>query len=455
MRKAILFLLATMMMAGCAEQQNFDNVALDAPAQMTRTENFNDLMTQARWGDGNAYLKLADYYINGQNGTKPDFMATISMLSMAEEFGAIGRPGDYISNLPENDNTRMAFEAMKSINNRQGEKGMQLADLMIEKGCADGHALKGYALMEMGDTIEAIRLATLAAEQGSSLGWALQYVIPYAQMSDMPDESIMLPIAEAVPIFYRFMAEEYYKQLAEHPENDVKVARCYLKADENGCLDRRGANWLLSYKERGNELRDDRCQRHACDAKPQICHKCIVQNDVDTGCYQQIDQCGHRIAQTAQHAAEDVVIAAACDSQADDDQVISAPQDDALRRPQKTQKRHGHHRSHDHDDQRGHSGQHYAGADGLGQRLSLPGTEKLRHHNTGTHRNTHEQHEHQVQDRPGAADGGQRVVTDKPADDNAVHSVIELLGDIPKQHRNRKFNDLEDRIALRHINRRK
>ena len=131
---------------------------------------------------------------------------------------------------------------------------MQLADLLIEKGCADGHALKGYALMEMGDTIEAMRLAMLAAEQGSSLGWALQYVIPYAQMSDMPDESIMLPIAEAVPIFYRFMAEEYYKQLAEHPENDVKVARCYLKADENGCLDRRGANWLLSYKERGNEL---------------------------------------------------------------------------------------------------------------------------------------------------------------------------------------------------------
>ena len=70
----------------------------------------------------------------------------------------------------------------------------------------------------------------------------------------MPDESIMLPIAEAVPIFYRFMAEEYYKQLAEHPENDVKVARFYLKADENGCLDKRGANWLLNYKERGNEL---------------------------------------------------------------------------------------------------------------------------------------------------------------------------------------------------------
>ena len=253
MRKAIPFILA-MMMVGCAEQQGFDDVALDAPVHVTKTENFNDLMTQAKWGDGNAYLKLADYYINGKDGTKPDFMATISMLNMAEEYGAIGRPSEYISNLPEDDNTRMAFEAMKSINDRQEEKGMELANRLIEKGCVDGYALRGYALMEMGDTIEAIRLATLAAEQGSSLGRALQFVIPYGQMSDMPDESIVLPIAETVPIFYLFLAEEYYKHLAEHPENDVKVAEFYLKADENGCLDQRGAKWLLNFMGNGNSL---------------------------------------------------------------------------------------------------------------------------------------------------------------------------------------------------------
>ena len=62
MRKAILFILATMMMASCAEHQVFDDVALDAQEHMKKTENFNDLMAQARWGDGNAYLKLADYY---------------------------------------------------------------------------------------------------------------------------------------------------------------------------------------------------------------------------------------------------------------------------------------------------------------------------------------------------------------------------------------------------------
>ena len=147
----------------------------------------------------------------------------------------------------------MIFRVVSNVY-RQEEKGMELADLLIEKGCVDGYALRGYALMETGDTIEAIRLATLAAEQGSSLGRALQFVIPYAQMSDMPDESIVLPIAETVPIFYLFLAEEYYKHLAEHPENDVKVAEFYLKADENGCLDKRGAKWLLNFMGNGNSL---------------------------------------------------------------------------------------------------------------------------------------------------------------------------------------------------------
>ncbi|MBR6180977.1 MAG: hypothetical protein IKQ77_07190 [Prevotella sp.] len=254
MRKAILFILSTMMMASCAKHKIFDNVALDMPAQVTRTDNFNDLMTKARWGDGNAYLKLADFYTYGQNGTKPDFIATITMLTMAEEYGAINRPYDYLSNLPDDDNTRMTFEAIESLNDRQKEKGMELAERLIEKGCVDGYALKGYAFMVMGDTIEAKRLAAQAAEQGSSLGKVLGYVIPYEQKGEMHNESLMLPVAESIPIFYLFLAEEYAKNQGEHPENEAKVARFYLKADENGCLDKRGANWLLHYMEKGNSL---------------------------------------------------------------------------------------------------------------------------------------------------------------------------------------------------------
>lgn len=253
MKRAMLFILTTMMV-GCAEQQVFDTATWDEPVVTTETESLNDLMAQAKWGDGKAYLKLAEYYINGQNGTKPDFMATMSMLSMAEEYGAIRTPGEYMSTLPEDNNTRIVFEAIESIESTQYEKGMELADRLIGNGYVDGYALKGYACMEMGDTIEAKRLAMLAAEQGSSLGRALQYIIPYVHQRDMPDESVITPLAEVVPFFYLFMAEEYLNHQSENSENEEKAVRCYLKADENGCLDRRGANFLLAYMKNGGSL---------------------------------------------------------------------------------------------------------------------------------------------------------------------------------------------------------
>ena len=242
------------MMAGCAEQQVFYDAALDASAQEKEAESLNGLMTRAKWGDGDAYLKMADYYVNGQDGKEPDLMMTMVMLTMAEEYDAISRPEEYMSKLPEENNTRMAFEAMECVDGSQKEKGLELAERLVSKNCPDGYAIQGFACMEAGDTVEAMRLVALAAEQGSTLGMALQYVIPHTRMSDKPDESVMLPIAETVPIFYLFMAEEYYKHLAEHPENEVKIARSYLKADENGFLDKRGAEWLLSYMERGNSL---------------------------------------------------------------------------------------------------------------------------------------------------------------------------------------------------------
>ena len=127
----------------------------------------------------------------------------------------------------------------------------------------------------------------------------------------------------------------------------------------------------------GDKLRDDRCKRYAGDAEPQMSDKHIVQHNVDARCHQQVDQGGHGIAETAQYAAQDVVVAAARDTQADDDQIVPAPADDALRRSQKPQKGHGDERSHDHDDQRSGAGQHNTGADGLGKGFPLARAEEL------------------------------------------------------------------------------
>ena len=247
-------MMATMMLAGCAEQQVFDDIALDAPVQVRETESLDGLMAQAKWGDGNAYLKLADYYVNGQDGMEPDLMMAMSMLTMAEEYDAIRRPEEYIDKLPEDNNTRMAFEAIDYIDDSQNEKGLELAERLVNKNCPDGYAIRGFACMEAGDTIEAMRWATLAAEQGSSLGKALLYAFTYGDLADMPDESTIASLTESTPIFYLMMAKDYIYHLSYSPENEEKAVRAYLKADENGFLDRRGARWLLGYKERGGCL---------------------------------------------------------------------------------------------------------------------------------------------------------------------------------------------------------
>lgn len=256
MKKALLFTLAAMMMVSCADQMVLDTKTWEAPGQVTEASKIDDLMAQARWGDGNAYLKLAECYKDGLYGAKPDFLTTMTMLSMAREYGGISNPRVFMKNLPEDDDIRLTYEGMENIDGTDKEKGLEIAERLISKGCTDGYVLKGFARFVQGDSTEAMNMATQAAEQGSSLGKMLQSVIILGKerMKDMPDESTLAILSETVPLFNLFIAEEYIRTMDEHPENEAKAAKAYLRADENGCLDKQGAQWLLKYRDYGGEL---------------------------------------------------------------------------------------------------------------------------------------------------------------------------------------------------------
>ena len=75
----------------------------------------------------------------------------------------------------------------------------------------------------------------------------------------------------------------------------------------------------------------------------------------------------------------------------------------------------------------------------------------LRHHDACTGCDTHEQHQHQVQNRSRASDCRQRIVSDKPSDNDAVDGVIKLLGHISYQHRYGKNHNGFYRIIFCHI----
>ena len=109
---------------------------------------------------------------------------------------------------------------------------------------------------------------------------------------------------------------------------------------------------------------------------------------------------------------------------------LIAPVDNRRRRIQQLQERSCDKRSDDHDEDGSDQCQRNAYADCFGQLFPLARAEVLRHHDAGTGGNSHEQHQHEIQNRSGAADRGQRVVADKPSDDNGVGRIVELLGNV-------------------------
>ena len=51
--------------------------------KVVANDEFATLLEQARWGDGKACLKLAEFYHDGV-GVKPDFVNSMTMLAMAD-----------------------------------------------------------------------------------------------------------------------------------------------------------------------------------------------------------------------------------------------------------------------------------------------------------------------------------------------------------------------------------
>ena len=79
MRKCLLFVVV-LILASCSDQFNVENVT-DAVLEPSADSDVSALMEKARWGDGEAYVKLADCYRDGK-GVKQDFINMLAMVSV-------------------------------------------------------------------------------------------------------------------------------------------------------------------------------------------------------------------------------------------------------------------------------------------------------------------------------------------------------------------------------------
>lgn len=248
--KKILFVLVTMVMSlvSCTDQQFVDELAGDKVGLST-TNEISALVEQARWGDGQAFLKLADCYRDGK-GVEKDFVGMLSMVAQADEFGGIRRMEDYLEEMPEGSDFRMIFEAIEKVEDKQVEEAKMMSEQLISKGVPDGYFVQGFMAIESGDTLSGLRLMEQAASQGSNLG-NLMSCIPEFQGGKNPDVAKLAKLAEKMPIINIILARHYWGHDDNNTFDEQMAAHYYLKADEHACLDRRGARWLLGYHETG------------------------------------------------------------------------------------------------------------------------------------------------------------------------------------------------------------
>ena len=257
--KNVFYFLIVLLLASCAEQELYKDItdATYSKVSVVVEDQYTVLLEQARWGDGQAYLKLADLYHKGQ-GVQQDFLGTISMLEMANLYGAINKIEDYMSSLPEEDNMKLFFEAMDNFEKKSMEESAETIERLIAQGSPEGYTLQGIMTAVKGDTIEGKRLIGLAAKQGSTFAELLLTVLPDKSGSMNLNVEQLTPLADKIPFACKLLGDIYAGVEDQNMTNEDLAAMYYKKADEQACLGRRAAWWLIDYYVRNHVQVDDK-----------------------------------------------------------------------------------------------------------------------------------------------------------------------------------------------------
>lgn len=251
--KKILYIFVALLIAGCSEQDAYNDM-VDAPISMSEappTDQYSALLEQARWGNSDAYLKLAGFYHDGI-GVKADFMGMMSMLAMADQYGASPKSTDlYLLSSPETDNTKLIIEAFASLDRKNTYKTDSLTEILIANGSAEGYALKGILQIERGDTLGGKQTIQTSADMGSSFAKLLLCAVPRpGSKNNTLDMDMLKDLSVSTPLASKLLGDYYSGYEKGYTEDEHLAAYFYKKADEQGCLGKRPARYLINYYER-------------------------------------------------------------------------------------------------------------------------------------------------------------------------------------------------------------
>ena len=244
----ILFMVA--ILASCSDTQLAESIADVKESELVK-ENANGsaeikaLVERARWGDGLAYLQLADCYRDGI-GVKKNFLGMLAMVEQARVHGAIHDEMEYVTKIPEDNDIKRFCDLMnKSCSQLIEEKDSVMVQLATIDS-PDVLAMYGVLCVESGDSIRGFEIIRDASERGSDFAALLNVLLDW-KGNIQPDKMKLEQLAERIPLAYKLLGKLSLKPDENGIVDERKVAYYYMKADEHALLSQREAKWLLAY----------------------------------------------------------------------------------------------------------------------------------------------------------------------------------------------------------------
>ena len=244
----ILFMVA--ILASCSDTQLAESIADVKESELVK-ENANGsaeikaLVERARWGDGQAYLQLADCYRDGI-GVKKNFLGMLAMVEQARVHGAIHDEMEYVTKIPEDNDIKRFCDLMnKSCSQLIEEKDSVMVQLATIDS-PDVLAMYGVLCVESGDSIRGFEIIRDASERGSDFAALLNALLDW-KGNIQPDKMKLEQLAERIPLAYKLLGKLSLKPDENGIVDERKVAYYYMKADEHALRSQREAKWLLAY----------------------------------------------------------------------------------------------------------------------------------------------------------------------------------------------------------------
>ena len=249
MKKCIILFMAAIL-ASCSDTQLAESIADVKESELVK-ENANGsaeikaLVERARWGDGQAYLQLADCYRDGI-GVKKNFLGMLAMVEQARVHGAIHDEMEYVTKIPEDNDIKRFCDLMnKSCSQLIEEKDSVMVQLATIDS-PDVLAMYGVLCVESGDSIRGFEIIKDASERGSDFAALLNALLDW-KGNIQPDKMKLEQLAERIPLAYKLLGKLSLKPDENGIVDERKVAYYYMKADEHALLSQREAKWLLAY----------------------------------------------------------------------------------------------------------------------------------------------------------------------------------------------------------------